>query len=311
VDYELQSQGQAGATPGIDVIMQSGSAVLFDGVASTTILASIIDDTIPEAAEAFVVVITGVSLLFADESAAVDSPRVDDSAGSVTLTIAANDNASGVFGFATAVTRVDETPPANGSDAVEVIVQRAAGSFGTVTVLWELASAQATAGVDFVVPAGRLLTFAPGVTEQAIRFLIVDDNSPEPTESIALTLLSVEGGLADSAPRLAPVARLGSRIDIRANDDIRGLYGFLVDSRLEEVAEGAFVMLAVRRTHGLLDDVTVTWLIRPVGAVIGAVEDDFNAVAGSLFFPGSDDDGRVQTIDIQVRRTVGRLYLRC
>lgn len=294
--------------PGIDVAIdgtaQSGSAVLFDGVASTTILVTIIDDTIPEAAESFAVVITGLSLLFADEFAAINSPRVDEAAGRVILSIAANDDASGVFGFAAAVTRVNETLPAN--TTVEVIVERAAGSFGTVTVLWELESAEATAGVDFVVSAGRLLTFAPGITERAIRFLIVDDDLPEPTESIKLVLLGVEGGLADSAPRLAPVTRLVSRIDILANDGIRGLYGFLVDSRLQEVAEGATVSLSVRRANGLLDDVIVTWLIRPVGAVIGAVEDDFSAVAGSLFFPGDDHNGRVQTINIQVQKAVGR-----
>lgn len=297
IEYELRPVGPSGAEPGNDTASASGSAVLFDGVRSTTGLIAIVDDQVPEDAESFSVVVTSVLLLFADEAAAADSPRIDESSNSVDLMIAASDDASGVFGFASSATDVEESGVNGSAAVVEVVVERQAGAFGTVSVLWEL-SGDATVGADFVVPSARLLTFGPGVRQQSIRFTVVDDNIPEVSEMIVLSLVSISGGVAGSAPTLS--SSTGSQINILANDDIRGRFGFLADSLFEGVDEGVPVQLSVRRTRGMQDDVVVRWSIRPAGAVIGDPADDFVSLAGELFFPADDDTGRVQTIAIQV-----------
>jgi hypothetical protein len=107
------------------------------------------------------------------------------------LTITA---APGTLQFTTSAVTVPES-----GGGVTITVDRVRGAYGTVSVTYAAASADAIPGVDYV-PVSGVLTFAPGVTEESFTLPILG-NSPNPSDvTIALSLSGPTGGASLGAP---------------------------------------------------------------------------------------------------------------
>lgn len=83
--------GERGAKAGVDFLFSPTTLAFADGTTSQTVAFTIIDDTIPELDEAFVLV------LLAPSRGRIAEPA------KLTVVISSNDNAAGVFQFAAAV----------------------------------------------------------------------------------------------------------------------------------------------------------------------------------------------------------------
>lgn len=76
--------------------------------------------------------------------------------------------------------------------SVDITVTLSAASTSTVTVLYATSDGTATAPSDYLATNGTL-TFNPGETSKSFPVTIVNDNTPEPTESLNLTLNAPSG----------------------------------------------------------------------------------------------------------------------
>lgn len=74
-----------------------------------------------------------------------------------------------------------------------ITVTRDVASALTVAVDYATSDGTAVAGTDYVSASGTL-TFAPGVTEQAFTVTVLDDQLPEPSETVSLTLSRPSSG---------------------------------------------------------------------------------------------------------------------
>jgi hypothetical protein len=86
-----------------------------------------------------------------------------------------------------------------GGPAVLYTVTRTGGSPGAVTVDYGTQSLTATAGLDFLAPAGTL-TFGPGETSKTFSVSLLDDTATEGDESFQMTLANPTGGAVVGGP---------------------------------------------------------------------------------------------------------------
>jgi uncharacterized delta-60 repeat protein len=169
-----------GTATDADFTATSGTLAWADGdSAPKTITVPIIDDAAFEADEAFSVTLagpTGGAILGADTT---------------TVTIISDDAPQrGTIGLAQAATTVDET-----AGTVTLTVTRTGGTDGAVGVSYATAAGTAGAG-DFTATSGTL-TWADGdATEQTITVPITDDPLVEAEEAFAVTLSNPTGGAA-------------------------------------------------------------------------------------------------------------------
>ncbi|MCU7846047.1 MAG: thrombospondin type 3 repeat-containing protein [Candidatus Thiodiazotropha sp. (ex Monitilora ramsayi)] len=169
IDY-ASSDGTALA--GSDYTHTAGTLDFADGQTSNTFAVPLLDDTVFEGDET-------VNLTL--------SNPVNASLGSLSqavLTISENDPvpASGTLQFSAS----DYTVAENGGSA-SVTVTRTGGTSGMVSVSYATSDQTATASNDYTVTSGEV-TFADGVSSQAINVPILDDMLYEGDESLCLTL---------------------------------------------------------------------------------------------------------------------------
>ena len=171
------------ATAGNDYVQASGTLTFAAGVVDKSITVTVMDDSLDEPTEEFLLELGGASgdVTFAggaqDTSARV---RILDNDARPILTIL----------FATG-DRVARVPEDAGSTQVKVTLTPESGRDVQVEYglkeLGALALARATAGVDFVLVEGTL-TFAAGETAKNFEVEIVDDGVDETAESVAIEL---------------------------------------------------------------------------------------------------------------------------
>ncbi|KJE98052.1 ephrin type-A receptor 4a [Capsaspora owczarzaki ATCC 30864] len=221
------------------------TTIVFDaGVSSVSTAITVIDDTIPELAENFVVALsspTGGAILSSSNPI------------QTVCTISENDDARGVLSFERASLTVDE----NVGQAV-LTVLRTGGAFGSVTGFVLTVSGTATAGTDFVALPSLPVVFPENVTAVNVSVTILNDDLPELDESFVVSLSS--NGLG--GVRIG--AQASTTVTIRANDNYAGLFSFDTAGASADVAarttlfEGSSFNITVLRNAGLFGAQSLT-----------------------------------------------------
>ncbi|XP_062873808.1 adhesion G-protein coupled receptor V1 [Trichomycterus rosablanca] len=226
---------------------------------------TIIDNSVPELDKVFRVELYtpqgGVDLFFGSgDSGSAESetefflpsfhyhPANLGLASHITVTIAASDEAHGIFQFSPESLSVNGTEPEEGRSTVVLQVVRNFGALSNVTVYWE---ADQSSQEELIYRSGNL-TFTVGQTTASIYLYIAQDDVPELDKSFKVRLLNTSHG------------RLGGQtvatLTVLASDDPYGLFMFSESSRPVRVPEAdAPVVLTIQRRKGLMGRVRVTY----------------------------------------------------
>ncbi|XP_072520807.1 adhesion G-protein coupled receptor V1 isoform X2 [Salminus brasiliensis] len=226
---------------------------------------TVIDNSVPELDKVFRVELYnpegGVDLFFGGEGSGSGESDTDfflppfhyhhanlGIASRITVTIAASDEAHGVFQFSADSLAVNGTEPEEGRSTVVLQVIRTFGALSNVTVYWE---ADADSEGELIYRSGNL-TFNVGQTVGSIYLLISQDDVPELDKSFRVRLSNISHG------------RLGNQtaatVAVLASDDPYGQFVFAERSRPVRVAEAdTLVTLTVQRRKGLMGRVRVAY----------------------------------------------------
>jgi hypothetical protein len=165
----------ATAQSGGDYQGDSGTLMFAPGETRRTIGLTIAADSIPEASEAFRVVLSGA-----------EGATLASSTG--TLTILDDDDPAETVSIADA----SVVEGSGGTRDIQFAVTLSSAVAHPVSVAWETASGTALAGQDFAWSSGTV-TFPPGVTSRTVTVTIVGDGTPEPDESFRVVLGGTAG----------------------------------------------------------------------------------------------------------------------
>eukprot|EP00058_Branchiostoma_floridae_P024219 XP_002609709.1 hypothetical protein BRAFLDRAFT_102479 [Branchiostoma floridae] len=244
----------------------------------------IIDDGIPEIDENFT-----ISLAIASGDAVLATPNV------ATVVIVANDDHNGRLSLDRARRVVAEDGT---GEFVAFTVTREAGTYGVVSVMWELRRDDANTDpvANDIGPINGTVDLQDGERSQDILLTMVDDNIPEEAETYTLTLLptSVTGGATVEGPS-------EGQLILRDSDDVYGRLNFASAGQQEIVTNGDVrsLQLVILREGGTVGTVTVSYVAQyhsPEGQVQTGI---LNSTAGSLTYrPGESQ----QQLELQVNR---------
>ncbi|XP_048838820.1 adhesion G-protein coupled receptor V1 [Brienomyrus brachyistius] len=166
----------------------------------------------------------------------------------ITVSIAASDDAHGVFQFSPDSLAVNGTEPEEGHSMIIMQVVRSFGDLSNVTVFWE---AEPAAEEDLLHRTGELV-FVVGQTAANFILQIAEDIIPELDKSFVVTLSNVSHG------RLGNLTN--ANLTILASDDPYGVFEFSEKIRPVRVAEAnTYVTLTIKRQRGLLGLAQVTY----------------------------------------------------
>lgn len=179
VDYFLVSDT---ATSGLDFRGSNGQVVFSAGETTGSIRVEILDDDDPEMEETFGIVLSGPK-----GDAIITYPT------KINIRINANDNPNGVLSFVSSngVSHPEVKVSEDTGGMGMFPVQRHAGSFGTVSVTWQVFRNDSTLGdvkSDITTTSG-MVVFLPGQTIQRLNISVVNDILPEPTERYIVRLM--------------------------------------------------------------------------------------------------------------------------
>ncbi|XP_029019275.1 adhesion G-protein coupled receptor V1 isoform X2 [Betta splendens] len=169
-------------------------------------------------------------------------------ASSITVTIAASDDAHGVFQFNPQYLFVNGTEPEDGRSSVVLQVDRFSGNLSNVTLYWETDPRS----------EGQLLhsfgniTFGIGQKSGNIIVNVADDETPELDDSFNVSLVNVSHG------------RLGIQtsaiLTVLASDNPYGVFVFANSTKSARLPEAnSNVSLTILRQKGLMGQVRVTY----------------------------------------------------
>ncbi|KAH0628079.1 hypothetical protein JD844_008789 [Phrynosoma platyrhinos] len=186
------------AEPGVDYIPLSGSLLLGEGETSATINVTILEDSVPEIKEFFLINLTSVELIMYPSTSF--PPRLDltglshyklkDVDGlAAQIIIDANDGARGVIGWQNRNFEINEL-----DKSLTLMVFRDRGSYGDVSLFLYAQNLEAQQGLDFNV-SSRTLSFADGERYKSVDVIIFDDDIPEGDERFQLILANPSLGL--------------------------------------------------------------------------------------------------------------------
>ncbi|KAM8777301.1 adhesion G-protein coupled receptor V1 [Rhynchonycteris naso] len=220
----------------------------------------IVDDTIPEIAESFHVVLLKATL---KGDAVLLNPSI------VQITIKPNDKPYGVLSFNSVLFErtviIDEDTT---SRFENITVVRNGGTHGNISVNWILtrSSSDPSPVIADIRPSSGVLRFAQGQMLASIPLTLVDDDLPEEAEAYLLQILphTVQGGAEVSEP-----AEL--LFYIQDSDDVYGLITFfpVENQKIESSPGERYLSLSFTRRGGTKGDVRMFYsaLYIPVGAV--------------------------------------------
>ena len=253
------------ATAGSDFTPVSGTLTFEVGESTKTFEVPILDDSLTEGDETFVVTISNPSAYGLGEPSEATVTIKDDESASV----------------------VSFVEPISGSEAdgqISVTLKLDPPSVDTVTVTVQSAddgsAAAATAGVDYTA-IDQAVTFAPGETTQTISVPVIDDDSAEGNETFTLTLKEpVNAGLPTNSSAQATII----------DDEIR-LIASIADVTVEESNEGQRVMLfEVTLNMAIAQDVSIQFSTQDDTAIAG---EDYIASSGTLIIPAGRTKGTI------------------
>ncbi|XP_029296357.1 LOW QUALITY PROTEIN: adhesion G-protein coupled receptor V1 [Cottoperca gobio] len=169
-------------------------------------------------------------------------------ASRITVTIAASDDAHGVFQFSPDSLSVNGTEPEDGRSSVVLQVDRSFGDLSNVTVYWE---ADPSSEGELLSRYGNI-TFGVGQTSENIIIDVAQDEIPELDKSFNVSLVNVSHG------RLG--VQTSATLTVLASDDPYGVFVFAnvtMPVRLPEA--DSTVSLTILRQRGLMGQVRVTY----------------------------------------------------
>ncbi|NXF82786.1 GPR98 protein, partial [Sclerurus mexicanus] len=272
-NFELPLSNQA--TENEDYILEKKTVIMAENATTTSVVVTILPDSVPELQETFIINITGVQLVTSSSGGQPSVKRLGLEIAEIT--IEENDDARGIFNFNVtkditgAVSGYEVPPPQN---VLKLPVVRQAGRFGSVTLYWE--AIPSTASFEDFTPSFGNLTFAEGQATGEIEVMIIDDSEVELLEIFKIALMRVTGG-----------ARLGNdtvvTVSVPPNDSPVGVFGF--EEKNVTVKEpqtpddsAAVVLLTVSRSQGGRGAVKVLWILEE------AARYDLTPLNGTLHF---------------------------
>jgi len=200
---------------------------------------TLLDDSTPELEKVFFVNLT-------NPSGNIGTPGL--SIGStLAINIQPSDDAYGRFGFRTdSVARVVEERI--GGTPVTLTVTRDGGTFGNVSVYWEV-----DGPLGDISPIAGVVEFAEDQVEGELVVTVADDMDPELLEVFNIRLVNASGGGV-----LSTTGNTVSTVTVRANDHPYGRFVFSQAFRPLEVGEGVGnVEVTVTREFGTVGMVRV------------------------------------------------------
>ncbi|XP_075324846.1 adhesion G-protein coupled receptor V1 [Odontesthes bonariensis] len=169
-------------------------------------------------------------------------------ASRITVTIAASDDAHGVFQFSPQSLSVNGTEAEDGHNSVVLQVDRSFGDLSNVTVYWE---ADSSSEGELLSSFGNI-TFGVGQTSENIIINVAQDNIPELDKSFTVSLINVSHG------RLG--VKTSATLTVLASDDPYGVFVFANSTKSVRLPEtDATVLLTILRQRGLMGQVQVTY----------------------------------------------------
>ncbi|XP_062985697.1 adhesion G-protein coupled receptor V1 [Elgaria multicarinata webbii] len=166
------------------------AAYISEAETNRTVYISVCDDDLPEADETFIFYLTLQKPL---PGVTLGLPRA------VTVTILSNDNAFGIISFDMPAL-ITLTEPRGGNESVPLTLVREKGTYGTVTVIYEVEGGPNSPEEDLRPVRGNI-TFSPGTAVLVYNLFVLDDQIPEDDEIFFIHLRSVEGGAEINASR--------------------------------------------------------------------------------------------------------------
>ncbi|KAI3372466.1 hypothetical protein L3Q82_022949 [Scortum barcoo] len=169
-------------------------------------------------------------------------------ASRITVTIAASDDAHGVFQFSPESLSVNGTEPEDGRSSVVLRVDRSFGDLSNVTVYWK---ADPSSEGELLSRFGNI-TFDVGQTSGNIIISVAQDEFPELDKSFTVSLVNVSHG------RLG--VQKSATLTVLASDDPYGVFVFANVTRPVRLPEAdSTVSLTILRQRGLMGQVRVTY----------------------------------------------------
>ncbi|XP_075693474.1 adhesion G-protein coupled receptor V1 [Rhinoderma darwinii] len=166
-----------------DFIATATAAFIPDWEKNRTVYISVCDDDLPEADEIFHFLLT------------LQNPPLNTALGPqkvATVTILSNDNAFGIISInMSSFITVNE--PRGRNQSLPVILLREKGTYGSVTVTFEIDGGPNPAEEDLI-PAKGNITFLSGRSIFVYNLTVFDDQIPENDENFTLRLTDVYGG---------------------------------------------------------------------------------------------------------------------
>ena len=178
----------------------------------------------------------------------------------------------GVFHFSEATYAIGENQA-----TATITVTRSVGTAGEVTVDYATSDGSATAGEDYT-PSSNTLTFGPGEASKTFTVPIADDASPEPDETVNLTLSNATNGATLGTPSTATLTIIDDQ-----GPPAPGTLQFSA-SNYTAAEDAGTASLTVTRTDGTDGTVSVSYATSDGSATAGS---DYTATSGVLTFgPG-------------------------
>ncbi|KAI5088303.1 G-protein coupled receptor 98 isoform X2, partial [Silurus meridionalis] len=234
-----------------DFTPSSGNLTFQDGQGSGIIEITIIDDTLVEPMETFLVKLTQV----------VGGARLGTDA-SVLVNIPANDSPLGRFGFQELTTTVSEPQfPGDPVSMVNLTVVRSSGGEGTVYLIWLLEQQ----GRDDLQPHNGSLVFNGSESRKSVLFQALADAVLEGEERFTVQLLSARNeAVIDPTRNLATIV-------IRADREALGIIGIADSSRNVLIGEpqgmyNGTAFISLERGPGIFGEIEIYWNITPATA---------------------------------------------
>ncbi|TKS78901.1 G-protein coupled receptor 98 [Collichthys lucidus] len=169
-------------------------------------------------------------------------------ASRITVTIAASDDAHGVFQFSPESLSVNGTEPEDGHSSVVLQVDRSFGDLSNVTVFWEV---DPSSEGELLSRFGNI-TFGVGQTSEDIIIHVAQDEIPELDQRFTVSLVNVSHG------RLG--AQTSANLTVLASDDPYGFFVFANATKPIRLPEAdSTVSLTILRQRGLMGQVRVTY----------------------------------------------------
>ena len=250
-DLDCSLPEQAAWITAGDISTVSGGVGFIHNQDAANITIGIVDDDIPEEAEAFIVTLT-------DTNSGSLGGQV-----STLVMIGKNDDANGLVRFAEAAAN----PTLTETDAITFVLVRDRGVFEEVEVDYMVVQTGNDEYSGDVRPRIGTVRFAAGESITSIELTVEDDTVPEFDETFELRLTAVEPATFANVSLVRPFT-------VAQNDHPYGLPEFPLNPTFRAVDEAdRTVHVPVTRTHGSLGSMTVRWTTSDNAAVASAPAD--------------------------------------